>query len=531
MITKKEKIMHLGMITNLFCILFAVLMLFVFAAPASATDLDETMCVSTLGGVWLSNTCTVSADHNISSGIIIDINNGITLKIADTFANPGTINVNDGGIFENLGTMYNVKNFGTININDGGIFANYRVFANHGIIANHAGGNITISSNLAMIINYADGTINNYDTITTHNYGSIMNYGHISNEAGGIFENIGSISNEAGGTFDNIGSIRNGFNIGNNLGGILTNYADGTIDNYANGHIDNFGTIINNAGGRITNNAGLITNRESGIIDNYGTITNNAGGRITNLTDGFFTNYADGTIINKCGGFITGIDETEIVQEPCDTVTSLTSSVNPSVLGQSVTFTATVSITSPGAGTLTGNVDFWSGSTLLGTRSLSGTTATFSTSALGIGSNSITTQYSGDSNFKSSTSPALSQQVNYDFMNGGGFKPPLSNTATNTVKGGRNVPIKWQLPDGNGGFISDVSVVTDVTYSEAVCSDFSTSVNPVPIDTTGKSGLHYDSATNQFIYNWQTPNTPGICYVLTLSFNDDNRYTANFKLT
>src|SRR5207248_2699619 len=63
-----------------------------------------------------------------------------------------------------------------------------------------------------------------------------------------------------------------------------------------------------------------------------------------------------------------------------DTSTSLTSSANPSVFGQSVTFTATVSVTSPGAGTPSGTVTFKEGSTTLGTGTLSSGQATFSTS-------------------------------------------------------------------------------------------------------------------------------------------------------
>src|SRR5207253_7996640 len=51
------------------------------------------------------------------------------------------------------------------------------------------------------------------------------------------------------------------------------------------------------------------------------------------------------------------------------TTTAVSSSVNPSVFGQSVTFTATVSAVAPGAGTATGTVTFKDGATTLGTRS------------------------------------------------------------------------------------------------------------------------------------------------------------------
>jgi len=92
------------------------------------------------------------------------------------------------------------------------------------------------------------------------------------------------------------------------------------------------------------------------------------------------------------------------------TTTSLVSSVNPSTVGQSVTFTATV--TPAGAGTPTGTVTFFDGATPLGTSPLVGTTATFSTSALSVGTHPITATYSGDTTFTGSTSNTVNQVVN-----------------------------------------------------------------------------------------------------------------------
>ena len=96
------------------------------------------------------------------------------------------------------------------------------------------------------------------------------------------------------------------------------------------------------------------------------------------------------------------------------TTTALASSANPSIAGQSVTFTATVS--TAGASTPTGTVQFLDGSTLLGTGTLSTaggiTTATFTTTALAVGTHPITAAYGGDGNDMGSTSAVLSQVVN-----------------------------------------------------------------------------------------------------------------------
>jgi hypothetical protein len=93
------------------------------------------------------------------------------------------------------------------------------------------------------------------------------------------------------------------------------------------------------------------------------------------------------------------------------TTTTLTSSPNPSAHGQGVVFTATVgsSIGFPSDGE---TVTFKKGTTVLGTGTLNGGSAGFTTSALKVGPNSITAVYGGDSNFAGSTSKAVSQVVN-----------------------------------------------------------------------------------------------------------------------
>jgi uncharacterized protein (TIGR03437 family) len=93
-----------------------------------------------------------------------------------------------------------------------------------------------------------------------------------------------------------------------------------------------------------------------------------------------------------------------------DTTTTLISSSNPSVAGQSVTFTATVAPTGPGAPS--GVVVFWDGSNELGNFALAGNHASLSTSSLSVGSHSITAVYGGDATFSGSTSAALTQVVN-----------------------------------------------------------------------------------------------------------------------
>ena len=91
------------------------------------------------------------------------------------------------------------------------------------------------------------------------------------------------------------------------------------------------------------------------------------------------------------------------------TTTTLGSSANPSGVGLSVTFTATVTAA---GGTPTGAVTFSDGSTTLGTMTLSsGGTATLSTSSLAVGSHPIRAAYSGAATFAPSSSATLTEQI------------------------------------------------------------------------------------------------------------------------
>jgi hypothetical protein len=88
------------------------------------------------------------------------------------------------------------------------------------------------------------------------------------------------------------------------------------------------------------------------------------------------------------------------------TTTVVVSGLNPSVAGQNVTFTATVS-----PSTATGAVGFTVDGGSVGNAALVAGQATYSTSALAVGAHSIIVTYGGDQTYLGSTGPALTQTV------------------------------------------------------------------------------------------------------------------------
>lgn len=89
-----------------------------------------------------------------------------------------------------------------------------------------------------------------------------------------------------------------------------------------------------------------------------------------------------------------------------DTTITLSSTDETSVFGQSVQFLATIAGSMP-----TGSITFRDGPSVLATVPLSGPSASFTTTALTVGTHAITASYAGDADNTPSTSPTLTQTV------------------------------------------------------------------------------------------------------------------------
>jgi hypothetical protein len=131
------------------------------------------------------------------------------------------------------------------------------------------------------------------------------------------------------------------------------------------------------------------------------------------------------------------------------TATVLTSSPSPATYGQSVTLTATITPTP--TGTTLGTVTFFNGETQLGTGTVSGGTATFTSTTLPAGGLSLTAVYSGNANFAGSTATAVSLTVNTTYTV---TVPPT----TYDVAQGGSVSINVIVPPIGGAFNSVVTL-------------------------------------------------------------------------
>jgi hypothetical protein len=204
----------------------------------------------------------------------------------------------------------------------------------------------------------------------------------------------------------------------------------------------------------------------------------NASTSVSNLNVGGHTVTADfvssdSALLNSSGTLPGGQTVTK-----ANTTTSLGSNANPSVYGQSVTLTATVSPVAPGGGTPTGTVTFQDGATTLGTAPVIAGGAQLAVSTLAVGGHSLSAGYSGDGNFNAS-SGTLTQTVTKaptttsvsSSANPSVFGQPVSFTVTVCAAPPSTAPA--QRPTGS------VSVTID-----GAATPFAT----LPLSPTGPSG-------------------------------------------
>ena len=187
-----------------------------------------------------------------------------------------------------------------------------------------------------------------------------------------------------------------------------------------------------------------------------------------------------------------------VKKEP--TSVTVTPAPNPSVYGQSVILTATVN-----PSTATGKVTFKDGKTTLGTGTLSGGIATFSTTKqLKVGSHSITAVYTGDKDNAMSTSPAIIQTVNQALTT-----VVLSSSMNPSVSGHKvsfmAVITPWDAP-GSVTFKDGTTTLGTVTIANgvAIVTTSTLTVGPHSIMATYNGDTNYGTSTTPVIIQMVT---------------------------
>jgi hypothetical protein len=267
-----------------------------------------------------------------------------------------------------------------------------------------------------------------------------------------------------------------------------------------------------------------------GTVTAVGTATTDQNGVATltgvSLT-GFNVGTFSGAITASFGGDVSDLSSSargDLTVNPDTTSTTVVASADPSYFAQGVTFTATVSNSSASI-TPTGSVQFRIDGSDFGPPVLlvNGSAVSALISSLTVGGHKITAVYSGDHNFLASTGQ-LSQSVHYKFS---GFLPPLNRNGSYNL--GRDLPIKFGLTDAYGHAAGSLCSVRSLQIQS-----INGQGNPIgqPFDPTGAggTGLRYDSASGQFVFNWKTSGLKAGRYRILLTLDDDTVWTLDLWL-
>jgi hypothetical protein len=197
-----------------------------------------------------------------------------------------------------------------------------------------------------------------------------------------------------------------------------------------------------------------------------------------------------------------------ITVNEASTTLILTSSVNPSRIYQPVTFTAV--ITPRYGGQASGTVTFKDGTTTLGSPSVSGNIASLTTSTFVIGTHSITAIYSGDSNFRGSTSNTLLQVVRKDRTT-----TTLSSSSNPSISG-KPVTFTAQvsslagIPTGKVEFLNGTTLLATVTLTSGSAKYTTSNLPPGSDSITAVYLGNADNSTSTSLPVVQVVLTPTI---------------------
>ena len=171
------------------------------------------------------------------------------------------------------------------------------------------------------------------------------------------------------------------------------------------------------------------------------------------------------------------------------TTTTLTATVNASILGEPVTFTATVAPTPPGGGTPSGLVVFRADGSQLGgpVPLFDGFASSNQISSLGPGSHTISAQYNGDADFLPS-STSMIQVVSCDVTLTGQVSGPVTVTQSTCASAGTTINGNVIVQPGGALGLSGAQVKGSISANGASYVQLCGDTVSGPVTISGSAG-------------------------------------------
>jgi len=304
-----------------------------------------------------------------------------------------------------------------------------------------------------------------------------------------------------------------------------------TVSNTTNSAAVNGGTVTFTVRDNLNNVVGTVTS---------GTVT--AGAASASFTLGPSVNAGNYAIATSYSGSTdfkssSSIASATLSVTKATTTLAVVSSLNPSVLNQPVTFTATV--TPQIAGTPTGTVTFvdTTTNTSLGTGTSIGSGKwTLTTSAIPVNANLITATYGGDMNFTGS-SGSTTQTVQYavgGVCNGDAghqILQPINVDGTSVFNSKSTSPAKFRVCDANGVSIGAAGAVKTFVLYQTISGTVTNTVNESVDSTTPDNNFRWDPTAQQWIFNinnkalWANQT-----YIFLITLNDGSTISFRYGL-
>jgi subtilisin-like proprotein convertase family protein len=196
----------------------------------------------------------------------------------------------------------------------------------------------------------------------------------------------------------------------------------------------------------------------------------------------------------------------------------VTSSANPALPGTNVTFSMTVSAVAPGAGIPAGTVNFRIDGSILGSSTLSGGVATFTTNNLAHGSHTVVGEYAGNLNFTGTTNSLTPNQV----IN----TPPVAGNMTIYRNPLLSVKVRLSTLRTN---VSDADSDTlNISVSSTSASNATVTVSGAWVFYTPPAGFTNADSFTYTVTDGQGGSATG---TVTVAIQADNSQSQNLTIT